>query len=84
MPSRYQPLADYLAGLPPETGRITLTFPEMEAILGGELPAGAAVRSWWEQLTRGPAWRAAGWRLVGVRLRAGHEWVTFARSGSTQ
>ena len=54
MPSRYQPLAAYLAGLPPETTRVTLSFPEIEAILGEPLPPSAAIVRWWSN-TRTPA-----------------------------
>ena len=72
MPSRSQPLADYLAGLPPVTTSITLTFAEIEAVLGEELPAAAAMRPWWVDLTRARA-----------SLRVGQERVTFARTDST-
>ena len=52
MSARYQSLGDYLAALPPETASITLTFPELEAILGEPLPPAAGVVARW---TNSPA-----------------------------
>ncbi len=46
MPPVYQPLADYLAAQPPETVRITLTLPEVEAVVGSALPASAWTQMW--------------------------------------
>jgi len=87
MPSKYQPLADYLLALPPETTRITLTLTAIEAILGVPLPASAGVRSWWtgrsERDAHRRAWRAVGWFVAAVTLRHGVEAVTFTRAGST-
>ena len=83
MPSRYQPLADYLAGLPAGTAHVTLTFAAIEAILGVPLPASAGVRSWWtgrsERDAHRRAWRAVGWSVAAVTLRHGVEAVTFTR-----
>ena len=85
MPSPYQPLGDYLAALPPETTSVTLTFPEMEAILGESLPMGAGKAAWWAN-TRTPAnirpWRRAGWRAVQLHLRQTPPSVTFVRADS--
>ena len=82
MPSRYQPLADYLAALPPETVSLTLTFPEIEAILGEPLPAAAGIVAWWRNSTGADVrpWRAAGWRAVQVHLRQTPAVVTFVRA----
>ena len=82
MPSRYQPLADYLAGLPPETTRITLPLQQIEALLGGSLPPSAGTASWWAN-TAGPpqarAWLAAGWHVAACALRSQPQAITFAR-----
>ena len=79
MAVRYQRLADYLAAQPAGTSTVTLTFPEIEALVGGELPAATATRPWWVDRKRSRAWRATGWRVASAALRAGQERVTFAR-----
>jgi hypothetical protein len=61
--SRYRPLADHLAAST-ETD-LTLTFAEIEAIIGGPLPVTAMVApSWWSNTTTDYTglWRALGWR----------------------
>ena len=83
MRSRYQPLADYLAALPPETGSVTLSFPAIEVILGKELPAGASTVAWWSTARAAHTprpWLVAGWRTVGLRLRQTPRVVTFVRA----
>ena len=82
-PLKYQPLADYLAALPAETVSVTLPFAEIEALIGGDLPAAAAARPWWVDLTRTQAWRATGWRVASASLLPAVERVTFARADST-
>jgi len=80
--SKYAPLGEYLKRQ--DTDWITLTFPQIEQILGFVLPASAhTFRQWWEndeQPKRVPAssWKKAGWRTVDVSLTAGR--VTFART----
>jgi hypothetical protein len=88
-PSKYQPLADWLAAQ--ETPAVTLTFADVARILGSLLPAGArwqagwwtpeVYQSWW---TRGEhsdiharLWRAAGWHVTAVDLETRR--VTFTR-----
>ena len=86
MPARYQALGDYLAALPPETTAVTLTFPEIEAIVGTALPVGASTVSWWANSpSRGAVrpWRLAGWRAVRLRLRQMPASVTFVRADTT-
>jgi hypothetical protein len=86
-PRKYQPLTAYLAGQPPEAARITLTLPEVAAIVGAPLPPSARSRAFWTnaQQTWGGtvqarAWRRAGWRVVTFDYRA--ETVTFVRVDS--
>ncbi len=68
--SAYQPLGEWLAACPEAT--VTLSFADLEEILGQPLPRPARQypRWWyrWEDERRGPgaAWHAAGWRLVAV------------------
>jgi len=80
-PRKYDPLRRHLAGLPPEVAEVTLTFAEIEAVLGAPLPASARLGSFWANApslwggtSQARAWRAAGWRatrpvLWGLRSR---------------
>ena len=68
--SKYAPLAEYLGKQ--ETGRVTLTFGQVEEILGAQLPASArCYRPWWGneiagQHVQARAWLDVGWRLESV------------------
>ena len=79
---RYKPLAAYLDQQPQD--HLTLTFEEVEEILGSPLPAtarGIHTRSWWANTathSQGRAWQAVGWRVTA--LHPGREEVTFTRS----
>ena len=57
------------------------TFPEVEAVLGGPLPASARKHpAWWSNTTSlasGKSWLAAGWRTRNVRIA--EERVSFVR-----
>ena len=59
---------------------VTLTFAEIEAIIGAPLPQSAGSRSWWsnraaQSHTR--TWLAVGWRVS--RVQARHRRVRFVR-----
>ncbi len=79
-PPKYQPLTAYLAG---QSGAaVTLTFAEIEAIIGAPLPPGAYRRAFWTRRRdrwamspQAQAWLMAGWRVGTVGLRE----VTFVR-----
>jgi hypothetical protein len=80
-PTKYQPLADWLAAQPGES--VTLTVGTIERILGARLPrSGWAQAAWWRPrravYPHVRAWRAAGWEVASV------DWprreVTFVRS----
>ncbi len=78
MPTKYQPLVDYLRAHP-DAEEIILTFAAIEAILGGPLSVTAQVSpSWWsgrvQPHTR--TWRALGWR---GRLEQRDRCVHFTR-----
>ncbi len=82
MASVYEPLSAHLAGQPGPTH--TLTFGQLEAILGRPLPRSANTRSsrgWW---TNDPGhsqadygWLAAGWLIASVDRR--RQMVTFRK-----
>ena len=63
--------------------QVTLTFPEIERIIGAPLPASAGTRGFWKD-NRGQrnhlfyAWQGVGWQAVSVDLR--QRGVTFRRS----
>jgi hypothetical protein len=76
LPSKYQPLQQYLATAPGPS--LTLTFAELEACLGAPLPPGAGLRQWWwGRREHRAAWRAVGWRVQGVDVH--QRLVTFVR-----
>jgi hypothetical protein len=56
---KYEPVRRYLLTLPSE--RVTLTFADLEALVGSALPASARSRWWWYQAAaHRRAWEAAG------------------------
>ena len=82
-PSKYRPLAAYLAALSPETETERLTFPAIAALLGRPLPP-AMWRRWFWSNGSGAArvgWRPAGWVVYAVELAPGEEAVSFVRVG---
>jgi hypothetical protein len=80
-PHKYQRLTDYLAALP--AAAVTLTFPEIDAIVGFALPPTACDRRFWTNSPRGAfdlrPWMRAGWRVVRTDLYSAVPAVTFAR-----
>jgi hypothetical protein len=84
-PSTYDPLTRYLAAL--TVDEATLTFGEIERLVGAALPASARQSSYWTRaaLPWGPQhrpWTRAGWRVVRAHLETGRPAVTFARGRS--
>jgi len=78
--SRYQPLADDLAARREQ--RITLTFADIEAILGAPLPLTATVAAAWWVWPGYPhvrRWRVAGWQ---ARLDRPNRCVRFFRDAT--
>ena len=72
-------LAAYLAAQRAETAAVTLSFAELERLLGGPLPASAWGPNWWMKRRRDPRWRLAGWRPGSPRRVEGRLAVTFER-----
>lgn len=77
MSTKYAPLTDYLAA---RQGRpITMTFGDVERVVGRPLPASKHYRAWWSNnptnnvMTR--AWLAAGFKTANVDITA--ERLTF-------
>ena len=78
---KYEPLGIYLAGLNRWETQISLTFEQVEMIIGSDLPYSALhYRSWWanqEAGSRAPHWRKAGFEVETVDMT--QKIVTFCR-----
>jgi len=84
--SKYNVLKIYLESIESDTVEITLSFSELEKILGFKLPDSAYVhRPWWanpsspKQHPYAQSWLAAGWRVESVNQEK--KWVRFLRKG---
>jgi hypothetical protein len=81
MPSKYDPLRDHLQAKP--RGEFTLTFKQIEQVLGIPLPKSAERPQWWANTTGGhhpqtQAWQSAGFDAF---LVAGSRKVRFKSHG---
>lgn len=81
--SMYAPLALYLQNQLRDVDRLTLTFDEVEKIIGMSLPDSAREhRSWWANDSvshvQSQQWLAAGWRVATVNMTDGI--ITFSRN----
>ena len=75
---KYIRLAAHLASQPPDVERLILTLPEIEQIVGEELPPNARFPSWWRNDDRrmhSRAWLTAGWRVNATGDKAKVEFV---------
>ncbi len=83
MNTKYFPLQQYLTNLPTSQRDVTLTFPQIERIIGDRLPPSASNhRPWWANEENGQhshahAWMKAGWKVDTVDQR--QKWVRFLR-----
>jgi hypothetical protein len=80
--SRYAPLALWLRSQPIAQDRLTLSFDQIEEILGNKLPESARQhRSWWANDSVGHVqsqqWLEVGWRVSYINMGEGR--ITFAR-----
>jgi hypothetical protein len=78
VPPKYYPLQRYLEAM--ADAEVTLSFAELEVIIGGPLPQTALLRSWWANRRtqpQGRAWLTAGWQTSTVQTRQRR--VTFVR-----
>jgi len=83
--SKYDPLREFLEKVPSGVQERTLSFRQVESILGFALPASARRhRAWWSNpSSRGhhshaQAWLAAGWEVDTVDQE--DDWVGFRRA----
>ncbi len=75
--SKYSPLTSYLGRF---SDSVTLTWPELNQIVGGLPASAAAYREWWSgERTHVLAWRSAGFEIENLVMGSK---VTFMRRGS--
>jgi hypothetical protein len=82
--SKYDALRQHLQSLAATTSSVTLTFRQIEGIVGFPLPPSAREhRPWWanDPTHSHAVWLKAGWETSDVDMRS--ERVTFVRTGST-
>ena len=81
--TKYLPLEDWFRKQPATKKRLTLTFEQVEAILGHPLPASATkLKTWWTNVqpkiqSHRTAWLNNGWIVIESDQEA--RWVKFAR-----
>ena len=82
--SKYQPLHAFLQSTPRHLEELTLSFAQIEQILGSALPASAhQYQAWWSnpstpsQHPYAQSWLTAGWRVAGLNQQ--ETWVRFQR-----
>jgi len=73
--NKYSPLKEYLTKRSPEGDHISISFNEVEIIIGETLPKTAYIdRPWWANTQRSnhaKAWLSAGWEVDKVNLKDG-------------
>ena len=84
--TKYRPLYEHLAGLPPAARHVLHSFEQIERILGARLPPSAHHhQAWWSNgsnpkpLVEARAWLAAGWRTEDVAEHQPKEQMVFVR-----
>ncbi|MDP2858556.1 MAG: DUF4145 domain-containing protein [Bacillota bacterium] len=83
---KYQLLGQYLRDAADQgTATLRLSFSEIEAIIGTNLPPSSASRQWWANTqghTHSRVWLEAGWKVTS--LESAQRAVCFAKNGSNQ
>jgi len=84
--TKYSPLSRYLARRARFTSRVTLSFAEIEGVIGDNLPFGALRnREWWTNTrgsAQGQAWMNVGWGVQDIDMNG--RYVTFTRAASPE
>ncbi len=82
--NKYDPLHDFLLNILPNITERTLSFDEIEKILGDKLPNSATThRAWWanpispNDHPHAQSWITAGWKVDTVNQN--NKWVSFTR-----
>src|SRR5579885_3522257 len=81
---KYLPLGAHLRRLAAEHSDVTLTFAEIERIIGARLPQGAQSVPFWQGVNGKPPPRARAWLTVGFVAQPdlGHGRIRFHRQAS--
>lgn len=86
-PYKYQALENYLASTPAAIDEMTLSFDQVESIIGDPLPSSALnYREWWanqSDISKRPqakAWTSAGFLVDEVHQMDKNSWVRFKRN----
>lgn len=86
MATKYEPLELHLRAIPREVSEVTLSFPDIERILGTPLPESAiAYRAWWgnqkdsKSRAQAHAWLSAGFVVDAVSQKRHSGFVRFRR-----
>jgi hypothetical protein len=86
MATKYEPLELHLRAIPSKVREVTLSFAELERILGASLPASAlSHRPWWENQKdsktrpQAHAWLSAGFAVDTVNQGTSNRSVRFKR-----
>ena len=72
MAGKYTALENYLRDLPPDQTEVTLSFEQIERIVGARLPPSAyEYQQWWDHEKEGNhvnarAWANAGWKVQSI------------------
>jgi hypothetical protein len=86
--TKYLPLDDWFRNQPASLKQLTLSFEQVEDILGSDLPASATkLETWWTNVqpkiqSHRTAWLNHGWQVVEFDQQA--RWVRFVRRSSIQ
>ena len=82
--AKYDPLEHYLIQADDQLGEVVLSFAQIEAIIGADLPPDAYNPSgtWWRNTNdakrpQAKAWLAAGWKIAASDQNG--KWVRFIR-----
>jgi hypothetical protein len=79
--AKYTPLADHLESLPPEKLSVTLTFSDIDRLVGGLPPTAYTTRQFWanDSKVEARAWRSAGWHVDSGGVDFNAQTIRFAR-----
>lgn len=84
--TKYEPLQDYLSNLSQEKSNVSISFKQIEEILGAPLPRSAyTYRAWWgnqqdsKNRPQAHAWLSAGFSVASVQQRPQGGVVEFHR-----
>ena len=86
MPAKYEPLETYLLNLPVSVNEVSLTFKQVEDVIGATLPISARTyREWWSNEgdttchSQARAWANAGFVVDSVHQDGDNARVQFRR-----